>query len=45
MTDEDMPPGGTLVPIPPPWDAWRPADVARLLAAGPDAAGRGAAPS
>lgn len=27
-----MPPGGTLVADPPPWDAWRPAEAARLLA-------------
>jgi hypothetical protein len=32
VTDEEIPPGGRLVPLPPPWDAWRPAEVARLLA-------------
>jgi hypothetical protein len=32
VTDEEIPPGGTEIPDPP-WDPWRPEDVARLLAA------------
>jgi hypothetical protein len=32
VTDEPIPPGGTKIADPAPWDAWRPADVARLLA-------------
>ncbi len=31
MTDAAIPPGGTEV-LDPPWDPWRPADIARLLA-------------
>jgi hypothetical protein len=32
VTDEEIPPGGTEIREPP-WDPWRPEDVARLLAA------------
>jgi ribosome-associated protein len=32
VTDEEISPGGTEIPDPP-WDPWRPEDVARLLAA------------
>jgi hypothetical protein len=31
VTDAAIPPGGTEV-LDPPWDPWRPADIARLLA-------------
>jgi len=32
VTEEQIPPGGTKVADDPPWDAWRPDEVARLLA-------------
>jgi hypothetical protein len=32
VTDEEIPPGGTEI-ADPPWDPWRPEDVAQLLAA------------
>jgi hypothetical protein len=32
VTDDELPPGGEIVEDDPPWDAWRPEQIARLLA-------------
>ncbi len=35
MTDDELPPGGEILDDDPPWDAWRPEQIARLLAGVP----------
>jgi hypothetical protein len=35
VTEDQLPPGGIEIGDDPPWEAWRPADVARLLAGAP----------
>ena len=32
MTDDELPPGGKILDEDPPWDAWRPEEITRLLA-------------